>query len=144
MTRRCKDCVAEGITTEREACYPGPRCATHHRRFRKSQRFNAAMTRVALVYNLAPGEYAALLAEQLGTCAICTRATGRTKRLAVDHDHACCAGPTSCGRCVRGLLCGPCNQLLGRYSAAALLRALTYLRDPPAQRVLRPTESSNR
>lgn len=46
--------------------------------------------------------------------------TGHGKRkslLVVDHDHGCCPGDThSCGRCVRGLICGGCN------SAAGLLR----------------------
>ena len=37
---------------------------------------------------------------------------------------------------VRGLLCGPCNQMIGRYSVDALTRAIDYRRNPPAPRVL--------
>jgi hypothetical protein len=62
-----------------------------------------------------------MLAAQGGLCAICQRAetklqpqTGLPHRLAVDHDHTCCPGQlTSCGRCVRGLLCASCNLSLG-------------------------------
>lgn len=35
-------------------------------------------------------------------------------KLIIDHDHACCDKSTSCGKCVRGMLCVSCNNRLGR------------------------------
>ena len=31
----------------------------------------------------------------------------------IDHDHSCCPGPRTCGKCFRGLLCADCNNMLG-------------------------------
>lgn len=70
------------------------------------------------LYRLSLDAYAALLAEQRGGCGICGTATAAIdgKAFAVDHDHRCCPTPQrSCGACVRGLLCGGCNGLLGFY-----------------------------
>lgn len=115
---------------------PGDRCATHHRAKVKRDRAKSHARRAKAVYGLDIGEYRELKEYQGGTCAICQRATGKTKNLAIDHDHTCCAGKTSCGDCVRGLLCGPCNSMLAhaRDSAAMFSRAWHYLKWPPNQR----------
>lgn len=62
-------------------------------------------------YGLTADAYDELLASQDGRCKIC-RKLPRKNRLHVDHDRACCPGPTSCGKCVRGLLCVSCNSKL--------------------------------
>jgi Recombination endonuclease VII len=145
--RVCKDCraVAEQTGTpvaKRPAPHPGPRCATHHRAARRRTRATNAARRTQRVYSLTPDEYDRLYRAQGGRCAICRRAQGvtdrpdRQRRLAVDHDHTCCPGPTSCGRCVRGLLCDPCNREMAhaRDDPEHFRRAIAYLREWPALR----------
>ena len=125
----CKDCVAEGVVTARVAPYPGPRCWTHHRRVVDDRRARAHDQRVQVTYGLSAGDYGRLYAYQDGRCAGCQRATGRTKRLAVDHHHA--TGE------VRGLLCGPCNRMVGHFrdDPSTFLRLADYLVNPPARRM---------
>lgn len=122
----CKDCEPG---TNRPSPWPGPRCATHHRAVIRARKIAAHGRHVETTYGITAAEYGALLAAQGHVCAICERATGRTKRLAVDHDHDTGA--------VRGILCSQCNyMLLGRYDVDALTRAIDYLLDPPAPRAL--------
>lgn len=64
-------------------------------------------------FNMTREEYEALLESQGGVCAVCSDAPG-WRRLSVDHDHSCCPDSgKSCGKCVRGILCGKCNSALG-------------------------------
>lgn len=132
--RHCKDC---GAGSRRPAPHAGPRCFTHHREAAKAAQARAHERKVQATYGIGAGDYAAIYEAQGGRCAICQRATGKTKRLAVDHDH-------KTGE-VRGLLCGPCNRgVLGhlRDDPEALQRAITYLRDHPAQAVLNSLNTS--
>jgi len=82
-------------------------------------------------YKLTPEKYEAMLRAQEGCCAICgtTEPRGRG-RWHIDHDHACCPGAKTCGKCVRGLLCSFCNYALGffRDSPDFLLAGVDYLR----------------
>lgn len=49
---------------------------------------------------------------------------------AIDHDHNCCKGVKTCGKCIRGILCGGCNKGLGgfRDNIISLQNAIIYLR----------------
>jgi len=135
--RICKDCVTEweafpepkGPVTYRPRPIvdkSGGRCATHWRIEKERRKDAAHENRVGKVYGLEPGRYQQIWHAQNGVCAICQRATGRTRRLSVDHDHE--------SGLVRGLLCRPCNDMLGhcRDNANMLFRAVHYLDHPPA------------
>lgn len=104
----------------------GGRCATHHRIEKKRQKDASHRRRVKSQYGLADGQYEAMYEAQGGRCAICRWATGKTRRLSVDHDHKT--------GYVRGLLCRPCNSMLGhlRDDPEAALRIYQYLDEPPA------------
>jgi len=73
-------------------------------------------------FNLAPGEYKALVAKQNGVCAICGRPPRFRDRLCVDHSHTTEKN--------RELLCITCNAGLGQfYDDPNLLEtAAAYLR----------------
>ncbi len=138
----CKDCEPG---SRRPTPHPGPRCVTHHRIAVKARRSAAHARRVTTTYGIGPNAYTAILDAQNGRCYICQRATGAARRLAVDHDHTCCPAGGSCGQCVRALLCSPCNRLLGhlRDNTDALHRAITVIRDRPAQAVLNALDTKD-
>lgn len=128
--RQCKDCRAQGVTTVRPAPHVGPRCASHWRVEKKARRERAHERMLASSYGgLTKDEYDRILAYQDGRCYMCQRATGATRRLSVDHDHA--------SGLVRGALCRPCNDILGhaRDDIVFFRRGMAYLVDPPAQRL---------
>jgi len=59
-------------------------------------------------------EFNAMLARQGGVCLICGRSPEESpKGLFVDHDHTCCSGHITCGKCIRGILCHYCNAAIG-------------------------------
>lgn len=68
-------------------------------------------------HRLTATQYAELLSQQDFRCPICLVALGDHeggKRPAIDHDHSCCPERQGCQRCVRSILCHPCNVFLGR------------------------------
>lgn len=67
-----------------------------------------------LNYNLDDITYQAILHAQNNSCAICYQPFGDSPPN-VDHDHLCCPGKRSCGKCIRGLLCGHCNKAVGLF-----------------------------
>lgn len=87
-------------------------CAKRHKVLRRKRTIEQ--------YGITEQDYNRLLSKQKGGCGICHKPS-KVKALAVDHDHE--AGV------VRGLLCGSCNNGLGRFkdSAKLLASAIDYL-----------------
>lgn len=80
-------------------------------------------------YGLTAIDIIAMLEAQ-GGCAICgAKEPTRNQGWHVDHDHRCCSGVKTCGKCVRGVLCAGCNQGLGQFEddPKRLLSAIAYL-----------------
>jgi hypothetical protein len=86
--------------------------------------------KIERTYGIDADQYRALLELQDGKCAICFDCP-ENRALSVDHNHDCCPGSTSCGKCVRRLLCSRCNSMLGmaQDNASLLLLASQYLDD---------------
>jgi hypothetical protein len=82
-------------------------------------------------YNLTLEDYHNLLQSQDFSCKICKQKDSTfRKRLSVDHDHSCCPGEGSCGKCIRGLLCHHCNAALGnaKDNVETLQKMIDYLK----------------
>lgn len=74
-----------------------------------------------------------MLDAQDGKCLICSVAFGVGEPYCIDHDHACCPGSKSCGKCARGMLCRRCNVGIGMLgdNPTLVASALAYLTKTP-------------
>lgn len=134
--RTCARCKVEksreefgGVTNP--YCRP---CHTEYERERKraNGQQNPEYTRALNLrrYGLSLEQFDIMLAAQDGRCAICQTDAPGGQGWHVDHDHRCCSTrKTSCGRCLRGLLCSRCNIAIGnlRDDAAIIQAALDYV-----------------
>lgn len=79
---------------------------------------------ISMKYHMSDSQIETLLPQK--RCQICDREAA----LVVDHDHKCCPEKsTSCGKCIRGMICSQCNSALGYFqdSPEVLNRASEYL-----------------
>jgi hypothetical protein len=102
---------------------------------------NIRDNRLCRMYGITLIEYEAILKEQCGACWICGKEQ-KNRTLAVDHKHVRNdkkQNPRNTRTRVRGLLCWMCNRALAAYKddPEVLERAAAYLREMPAQQVLR-------
>lgn len=83
--------------------------------------------RIRKAYGLDPEQYVQLLAKYNNECAL--PQCNNTEDLVIDHDHDCCPGSSTCGVCIRGVLCRQCNAAIGKLgdNKKAILNVLAYL-----------------
>jgi len=81
-------------------------------------------------YGMTVGDFIKLMREQDWECPVCSRNfLNWALKPVIDHDHL--TGE------VRGILCAQCNTGIGLLCDELVIveRAVTYLKDPPAQRI---------
>ena len=124
---QCKECVSEYHALPANKAKRAERRANPVNRARDAvsaaawRRANPEKIKRSLIkskYNLTMTQYKELMANG---CAVC----GSIDELCIDHDHNCCAGKTSCGKCVRGALCNKHNLADGAFGT--IDEIVTYL-----------------
>lgn len=75
------------------------------------------------MYGLSIDQYNEMMSQG---CAIC----GTMENLQIDHDHRCCprTNRKTCGKCVRGVLCGSHNKAEGHFKNIDEITALLAYR----------------
>lgn len=131
--RLCPTCGAEMVQRFRDGKKSGWYCRPcaniRAKAYRVNHPENYLNNKLWTFYRIRLADYQQMVAEQDGRCAVCgvhasevtlpTESRGfNGNGLVIDHDHACCpssqGGRTAiCGRCIRGLLCQPCNIAIG-------------------------------
>lgn len=66
-------------------------------------------------YGLSQDDFDEMLARQGNACELCETLKPSDYKWHVDHDHSCCPGKKTCGKCVRAILCNNCNSALGKF-----------------------------
>lgn len=140
-TRSCGCMVSERRYTPDEANVLARARTQRWRETRKAHLASTRRRRGLSDHGVTETQYDEMFAKQNGACAVCKKPS--PYNLHVDHDHSCCSGVYSCGRCVRGLLCLQCNRALGMLGddPAILANAIEYLTVGAVETVRGPGES---
>ena len=124
---RCRDCLNQYRRDTRNKDHVNARQREYYHKigFKHRRKYS-----VKSRYRLTEEQYFDLINEHDNRCAICKKHQSELpKVLSVDHDHSCCPGAFSCGKCIRGLLCSSCNLALGGFgdNINMLQLAIDYL-----------------
>ena len=126
-----KVCSVCKQTLDYDEFYLNPRAKSGYSSACKAcTRARGRVAQIKYRYGLSEEKYQAMMAEQDNCCAACgSKFDSGKRRPEVDHDHKCCPGKTTCGQCVRGILCSKCNGMAGgiEYNLAYLDDVLRYL-----------------
>lgn len=80
---------------------------------REQYKLNGRKHNLKWKFGITPERYDEMLVEQSGRCYLCEEPL--RGGVHIDHDHRCCPGNKSCGKCIRGLACQKCNQGVGQF-----------------------------
>jgi hypothetical protein len=130
QTRAYREANREKVAANARSYYKANRekIAVKQRKWDKANPEKIAAFNRVCRYNLTNEKYQELLDKQNNSCKICLKSfTDITPY--IDHNHECCPGQKTCGKCIRGLLCHACNNLLGnaKDNRETLLRAADYV-----------------
>ena len=111
----CKDCVRE-----------------YKKNWVKRNRIKCTIKERCRIYSISVEDFNNFLEKQKNKCAICKILLDYSNRIqtpTIDHDHTCCPGRESCGKCIRGITCSRCNHGLGLFqdNPKLLAKAKKYL-----------------
>lgn len=108
LQTKCKKCIAELKKGYRSS---------------EAQRAKSKAYAMWYKYGISWDEYTEFIKDGCEAC-------GSLKNLSIDHDHNCCPGTKTCGKCLRGALCRGCNTLEGfvRANPASLNGVIAYMK----------------
>lgn len=106
-------------------------CRTHYdRMMRKVSLTSTSVNRplddagfrdmLKFTYNLTVEQWKEFAKDGCNVCSATSSSGLVERKLHVDHDHACCPGIKSCGKCVRGVVCNRCNSAIGVYEGGRM------------------------
>ena len=126
--RTCKVCRSENRKKLREL--NPERFNAYSKKYRKANPEKYAEWRFKSRHGITRAEALVELEVEKG-CRICGVTDFGNEGWVIDHDHSCCGKLNTCNKCRRGILCEPCNKMLGfaKDNIEVLTKAVEYLEE---------------